>query len=970
MEKHQFGKILHPNIKTGKLISDAESEEEFAFLTVQPSTLKNGKLRDHQLIGLNWLISLYELGINGILADEMGLGKTIQTIAFLAYLNEYKNIKGYHLIVCPNSVMGNWMKEFKKWLPNVRVVKLVPRKETRDETLAEVNKRNFDVCLTSYEGISICRKELSKVHWKYIIVDEAHRLKNDESVLSKHLRSFKTDLKLLMTGTPLQNNLRELWSLLNFILPELFNDAELFENYVNRDKELTQEEVEQKHIELITALHRILRPFLLKRTKEVLKQSLPPKKEVHVYLGLTPVQVKLYRNILLKKSISADTGTMKNVLMQLRKCCNHPYLFEGVEEEGLPPLGDHLITVSGKMIVLDKLLTKLYGGHQVLIFSQFTTMLDILEDYLIYKEYKYCRIDGETFIEDRERQLEEFVEPGSDKFVFLLSTRAGGLGINLASADTVVLYDSDWNPQVDLQAMDRAHRIGQRNPVKVYRLISESTIEEKIIERQRVKLKWDNLVILKGKMAQQLNKLNKNEMKDLLQFGANDIFKAEGGTFKDEDIDALLHRGEQKTAEMIGKVDSYMEKNGDKLFDLGIDSINIYEFEGANYAKKQKEDQAAMDKIFEETLEVMKVKKRMAKIDEEPLKRVCVPDFLFYEDKDHLETLLSKEANNEELTVEELDEKNRLLQTKIVNWNKADFQAFTKALEKVGRDPILVAEQITKTIEEVAKYMPVFFERVNEIAEGDRIIAAIEKAEKTRENKEFNQIIIESKCQNVKSFYDLRFETQFYNKIKSKLYTLNHDKYLIYQCYLHGCSNMKTIRANMLKEPLFRFDYYIKSLKEGALSKRVASIVKMLANESEYLKSARYKELKEDETKKLKDKREKERQRSMKARADKPEHEKPIKKVNIDNGNIVKRKQPRYLGPMNLVQADVITVEDEQNDGHSTNEPEAHNNGDVNDIYHQNGNDVNSENDKANGDSKKRQLNIIESFERVSSGKK
>ena len=946
-----------------------ESEEEFAFLTTQPSTLRNGKLREHQLVGLNWLISLYELGINGILADEMGLGKTIQTIAFLAYLSEYKNIKGYHLIVCPNSVMGNWMKEFKKWLPTANIVKLVPRKEIRDEALQKLSKKNFDVCLTSYEGITICRKELSKIHWKYIIVDEAHRLKNDESVLSKHLRTFKTDLKLLMTGTPLQNNLRELWSLLNFILPELFNDAELFENYANKDKELSSEEVEQKNIELITSLHRILKPFLLKRTKDVLKQGMPPKKEIHVYLGLTPVQVKLYRNILLKKNISSDSGVMKNVLMQLRKCCNHPYLFEGIEEEGLPPLGEHLVTVSGKMLVLDKLLDKLFGKHQVLLFSQFTTMLDILEDYLIYRGYKYCRIDGETFIEDRESQIELFSKNKSEYFVFLLSTRAGGLGINLAAADTVILYDSDWNPQVDIQAMDRAHRIGQKKPVNVYRLITENTIEEKIIERQRVKLKWDNLVILKGKMAQQMNKLNKNEMKDLVQFGASDIFKSEGGTFKDEDIDALLQRGEKKTAEMIGKVDSYMEKNGDKLFDLGIDSINIYEFEGADYARKKKEDKVALDKMFEETIEVMKVKKRLAKIDEEPTKKVVVPDFLFYENKERLEDLLTREANGEELTPEESEEKNKLLQTKIVNWAKTDFQAYTKALEKLGRNPKLVAEQISKPVEEVKKYTQVFFDRAHELIEGDRIIAAIEKAEKIRENKELNQIVIDAKCKNINSFYDLKFEPQLYNKIKSKLYSLSHDKYLIYQCYLHGCSNIKTIRTNMLKEPLFRFDFYIKSLKEGALSKRIASIVKMLINESEYLKSEKYKQLKEEEAKKLKEKREKDKQKEAKLKRERIEAEKVIKKNNSENGN--KKRVTRYVGPMNLVQPDVITVEDELD---KSNLAEGQNEEEV-EIVKNNYNNMNhieeTGEDVMNGDnSKNRQLNLFESFEKVSSGKK
>lgn len=236
-----------------------------------------------------------------------------------------------------------------------------------------------------------------------------------------------------------------------------------------------------------------------------------------------------------------------NVLMQLRKGCNHPYLFDNVEDESLPIHGEHLIENSGKMVVLDKLLRKLYGEHRVLIFSQMTSMLNILEDYCNYRQFHYCRIDGETSIEDRDRQIEEFNAPGSRFFVFLLSTRAGGLGINLASADTVILYDSDWNPQVDLQAMDRAHRIGQTRSVNVYRMVTENTIEEKVIERQLIKLKWDSLVIQKGRVAQKGKGMNKEELESLINFGASEIFKAQGSTITDDDIDNLLKRGEERT---------------------------------------------------------------------------------------------------------------------------------------------------------------------------------------------------------------------------------------------------------------------------------------------------------------------------------------------------------------------------------------------------------------------------------------
>lgn len=265
-------------------------------------------------------------------------------------------------------------------------------------------------------------------------------------------------MRLLITGTPLQNNLHELWALLNFLLPDLFDASDIFDSWFdnNQNQEgLSKDEIEKKNTEMINSLHRILRPFILRRTKADVEKSLPPKKEIQILVGMSELQIQIYKNILLKKQGLDDKKVYMNVLMQLRKVCNHPYLFEGAEEEGAPALGEHLVTNSGKLVVLSKLLNKLYGKSQVLIFSQFTSVLNILEDYCCYREYKYCRIDGETFIDDRDTAIEEFTKEGSEKFIFLLSTRAGGLGINLATADTVVLHDSDWNPQVDLQAMDR-----------------------------------------------------------------------------------------------------------------------------------------------------------------------------------------------------------------------------------------------------------------------------------------------------------------------------------------------------------------------------------------------------------------------------------------------------------------------------------------------------------------------------------
>ena len=280
---------------------------------------------------------------------------------------------------------------------------------------------------------------------------------------------------MLLTGTPLQNNLHELWALLNFLLPDVFASAEQFDEWFNLDID----DVEAKQ-RMIVQLHKILRPFMLRRLKADVESSLPPKSgrcsgqqwqflfshyciscpaETILFTGLSTMQKQLYKQLLMRdistingaasdKSNSSRTAIL-NIVMQLRKACNHPYLFQGWEDRTLDPLGDHLVRNCGKMVLLDKLLRKLYErGHRVLIFSQMTRMLDILEDFLVMSGYQYCRIDGNTSYEVREDLIDEYNRPGSSKYVFLLSTRAGGLGINLQSADVVILYDSDWNPQV------------------------------------------------------------------------------------------------------------------------------------------------------------------------------------------------------------------------------------------------------------------------------------------------------------------------------------------------------------------------------------------------------------------------------------------------------------------------------------------------------------------------------------------
>lgn len=441
----------------------------------QPSIII-GKTKPYQLEGLKWLVGLYDSGLNGILADEMGLGKTFQTISLLAFLKESRGIEGPHLILAPKSTIGNWMNELKRFCPSLRCLKFLGNREERSQMIAtELDPTKYNVFVTSYETCCKAKGPLNRISWNYIIIDEAHRIKNELSKLSVVVRSLSTEYRLLITGTPLQNNLKELWALLNFLFPEIFSSSEEFEEMFNfTAAESMQNEDREKHnLEIVKRLHAILRPFMLRRAKKDVLQDMPSKNEMLLMIPLRGIQKRLYQDLLRKNAldVSHDNGNeyinlnsqnptsnvqLLNLAMQLRKACNHPYLFEGYENRNLDPFGEHLVEAAGKLKVLDKLLSRLYEeGSRALLFSQMTRMLDILEDYCRMRGYSYFRIDGNTETHDRDYQISEYNKEGSTVFLFLLSTRAGGLGINLASANVVVLYDSDWNPQVDLQAVDR-----------------------------------------------------------------------------------------------------------------------------------------------------------------------------------------------------------------------------------------------------------------------------------------------------------------------------------------------------------------------------------------------------------------------------------------------------------------------------------------------------------------------------------
>ncbi|XP_061990466.1 probable ATP-dependent DNA helicase CHR12 isoform X1 [Rosa rugosa] len=474
-------------------------------VTEQPSMLEGGELRPYQLEGLQWMLSLFNNNLNGILADEMGLGKTIQTISLIAYLIENKGVTGPHLIVAPKAVLPNWVTEFATWAPSIKAILYDGRQEERKAMKEELSgEGKFNVLITHYDLIMRDKQFLKKISWAYLIVDEGHRLKNSECALAITLAGYDMRRRLLLTGTPIQNSLQELWSLLNFLLPHIFNSVQNFEEWFNApfadrgDMSLTEEE----QLLIIRRLHQVIRPFILRRKKDEVEKFLPGKSQVILKCDMSSWQKVYYRQVTDVGRVGLDNGSgksksLQNLTMQLRKCCNHPYLFV---------VGDYniwrqeeIVRASGKFELLDRLLPKLQkAGHRVLLFSQMTRLMDILEVYLQLHHFQYLRLDGSTKTEERGTLLKRFNAPDSPYFMFLLSTRAGGLGLNLQSADTVIIFDSDWNPQMDQQAEDRAHRIGQKKEVRVFVLVSVGSIEEVILERAKQKMGIDAKVIQAG----------------------------------------------------------------------------------------------------------------------------------------------------------------------------------------------------------------------------------------------------------------------------------------------------------------------------------------------------------------------------------------------------------------------------------------------------------------------------------------
>ncbi|KAI1769591.1 chromatin remodeling complex SWI/SNF, component SWI2 and related ATPase [Hypoxylon sp. FL1150] len=534
-------------------------------VTEQANILVGGTLKEYQIKGLQWMLSLYNNNLNGILADEMGLGKTIQTISLVTYLIERKLQQGPYLVIVPLSTLTNWNLEFEKWAPSVSRIVYKGPPNARKQQQEKLRQGKFQVLLTTYEYVIKDRPILSKIKWFHMIIDEGHRMKNSNSKLSATISQYyNTRFRLILTGTPLQNNLGELWAMLNFVLPNIFKSVKTFDEWFNtpfantggQDKmELNEEE----QILVIRRLHKVLRPFLLRRLKKDVEKDLPDKTEKVIKCKFSALQTRLYKQMVTHQKITVSDGKggktgargLSNMIMQLRKLCNHPFVFDEVENQMNPmnTSNDLLWRTAGKFELLDRILPKYKAtGHRVLMFFQMTAIMDIMEDFLRFRGIQYLRLDGTTKSEDRSDLLKTFNAPDSPYFMFLLSTRAGGLGLNLQTADTVIIYDSDWNPHQDLQAQDRAHRIGQKNEVRILRLISSNSVEEKILERARYKLDMDGKVIQAGRFDNKSSETDRDAMLRTLLESADMADSGEQDEMDDEELNMILARSDDEVA--------------------------------------------------------------------------------------------------------------------------------------------------------------------------------------------------------------------------------------------------------------------------------------------------------------------------------------------------------------------------------------------------------------------------------------
>ncbi|KAH3963330.1 hypothetical protein HBH70_164540 [Parastagonospora nodorum] len=596
--KDYFLPLLPPNNQVKKLVAshNAKPIVPYKQLQEQPEGV-TATMKPYQLSGLSYLVHLYNNGFSGILGDEMGLGKTLQTLSLFQYLEELDRKNGVtseelrpYLVICPLSVLNSWVTEAEKWVPGLRVLRFHGAASERvrlkrvasgmedmrgHETLQSKKKKasrkagfkvsknstefessSYKIIVTTYDTFAAEQSWFkTSFVWRYVVLDEGHKIKSSVTQISQALRNISAEYRLILTGTPLQNNLTEMWALLAWLYPDVFieNTSTLFKESfdLNKGKVNRQTMDDARHL---------LELIMLRRMKDSpgVNLGLPPKEEILLYVPLTPMQRFWYTRLLTRvdnamltelfadgkskekaaieqdrkedqllqqveklQNVVGDQGEWKetaqimrqtiekeqgssevksawqklmNLVMQLRKCCSHPYLLPRVSPDPYY-LGDHIIRASGKFILLEKLIkhTVMNQGKKVLIFSGFTRTLDYTEDLLSLisnhgRDFKHLRFDGSTARAKRNLDIRLFNQESSDYKVMLLSTRAGGLGINLTSAQDVIFLDEDWNPQITLQAEARAHRIGQTKKVTIYKICTQGTVEEQMMGRIRKKL--------------------------------------------------------------------------------------------------------------------------------------------------------------------------------------------------------------------------------------------------------------------------------------------------------------------------------------------------------------------------------------------------------------------------------------------------------------------------------------------------
>jgi SWI/SNF-related matrix-associated actin-dependent regulator of chromatin subfamily A member 5 len=612
-------------------------------LTSKPKGIvEHCTLKGYQLKGVSWLINMHDMGLNVILGDEMGLGKTLQTISLLTYLKFERGQNGPHLVVCPLSVLQSWMNEFSKWSPNLSVIRFHGSDGADREILKhEIVTHHYDVIVTTYE-MYVAENYFFKTRlaFSYVILDEGHRIKNHETILAKAIFSQNAQYRLILTGTPLQNNMVELWSLFHWLYPEVFtlNSSEVFSGAFNIQKGLADNNI-------IQYASVFLDKIMLRRMKNVVDLKIPDCEEITIYMPIAPMQRLFYKKFLNDVDIDAAEKLLKNeneenkgqsivnaglrkiressskgmyqrmktLLFNLKMCCSHPFLCIKEDIPGLQDSMEQTMNASSKLLFLAKLLPSLKEkGHRVLIFAQYLEVLDILEEFFQENEWEYARMDGSIGRARRALDMRLFNKKDSPLFAYLLSTRSGGLGITLTGADTVIFYDSDFNPQVDLQAMARSHRIGQTKEVTVYRLCVKDTVEERLLEYAQKKL-WLSTKITEDKTFRKSRNdamLSTDQLLSTIKFGSNCVFNSSDSfyDFIKEDISVLLDRSKQ-SANLVQNTSISVSE-----YDIGANDLrDLRTFEGKTHKKS---DNKSTESVVEELDRSSRVRKsRTVEID-------------------------------------------------------------------------------------------------------------------------------------------------------------------------------------------------------------------------------------------------------------------------------------------------------------------------------------------------------------------